>query len=111
MRARFDEVIHAPNRLRITAALSTVESADFATIRDLLGVSDSVLSKQVKPLGEAGYVNITKTVINSHVRTSLSLTAKGSKAYRAHIAALRAITANLGEADAAREQIAEHPES
>lgn len=97
MRGVFDEVIHAPNRLRITAALSTVESADFSTIRDLLGVSDSVLSKHVKPLGEAGYVNITKTVIDSHVRTSLALTAKGRKAYRAHIEALRAITANMGE--------------
>lgn len=97
MRAVFDEVIHAPNRLRITAALSTVESADFSAIRDLLGVSDSVLSKHVKPLGEAGYVNVTKTVIDSHMRTSLTLTAKGRKAYRAHIEALRAITANMGD--------------
>lgn len=99
MRGVFDEVIHAPNRLRITAALSTVESADFSIIRDLLGVSDSVLSKHVKPLGEAGYVDITKTVIDSHVRTSLALTAKGRKAYRAHIDALREITANMGEVE------------
>lgn len=109
MRAVFDEVIHAPNRLRITAALSAVESADFSIIRDLLGVSDSVLSKHVKPLGEAGYVNITKTVIDSHMRTSLALTTKGRKAYRAHIEALREITANMGDADTGSGQVSGHP--
>lgn len=107
MRAAFDEVIHAPNRLRITAALSGVESADFSAIRDSLGISDSVLSKHVKPLSEAGYVNITKTVIDSHVRTSLALTAKGRKAYRAHVEALRELTANMGEVDATAAHIAE----
>lgn len=97
MRAVFNDVIHAPNRLRITAALAAVEGAEFSTIRDALGVSDSVLSKQIKPLSEAGYVTITKTVIDSHVRTSLALTATGRKAYRAHIAALRDLTA-MGDA-------------
>lgn len=93
MRAVFNDVIHAPNRLRITAALAAVEGADFSAIRDSLGVSDSVLSKQVKPLSEAGYVNRTKTVIDSRVRTTLALTAMGRKAYRAHIEALRELTA------------------
>lgn len=93
MRGVFDEVIHAPNRLRITAMLSTVDGAEFSTIRELLGVSDSVLSKHVKPLSEAGYVDITKTVIDSRVRTSLALTDKGRRAYRAHVEALRELTA------------------
>jgi DNA-binding MarR family transcriptional regulator len=97
MHAVFDELIHAPNRLRITAALAAVEGADFSAIRDSLGVSDFVLSKQVKPLGGAGYVNITKTVIDSHVRTSLALTTKGRKAYQAHIEALRVLTAMAEE--------------
>lgn len=107
MQAAFDEVIHAPNRLRITAALSAVVSADFSVIRDLLSVSDSVLSKHVKPLSEAGYVDVTKTVINSHVRTSLALTVKGRKAYRGHIEALRELTANMGEADTTVDRISE----
>ncbi|TFD85928.1 transcriptional regulator [Cryobacterium serini] len=107
MEAAFDEVIHAPNRLRLTAALSAVVNADFSVIRDLLSVSDSVLSKHVKPLSEAGYVDVTKTVINSRVRTSLSLTAKGRKAYRGHIEALRELTANVAEMEIAAEQIPE----
>ena len=105
MQAAFDEVIHAPNRLRITAALSAVVSADFSAIRDLLSVSDSVLSKHVKPLSEAGCVDVVKTVINSRIRTSLTLTLKGRTAYRGHIEALRELTENMGEANTTVDQI------
>jgi DNA-binding MarR family transcriptional regulator len=103
--AAFDDLIHAPNRLRISAALSTVMSADFSSIRDALGISDSVLSKHLKPLSEVGYIDITKTVIDSHVRTSLALTIKGRKAYQAHIEALRQLTADAGQNPAAAGQV------
>jgi DNA-binding MarR family transcriptional regulator len=89
--ARFDEVVHAPNRLQICAILSAVESADFATVREGLGVADSVLSKHVRVLHEAGYVEIHKATCASRVRTSLSLTEAGRTAYDGHAAALRAI--------------------
>ena len=52
--ARFDEIVHAPNRLQICAILSAVSSADFATVRESLAVADSVLSKHVRVLHEAG---------------------------------------------------------
>jgi hypothetical protein len=47
---RFDEIVHAPNRLQICAILSAVDSADFATVREGLAVADSVLSKHVRVL-------------------------------------------------------------
>ena len=92
--ARFDEVVHAPNRLQICAVLSAVDSADFATVRDGLGVADSVLSKHVRVLHEAGYVAIHKATSASRVRTSLSLTEAGRAAYEGHVAALQAIVGN-----------------
>jgi len=92
--ARFDEVVHAPNRLQICAMLSAVDSADFATVRDGLGVADSVLSKHVRVLHEAGYVAIHKATSASRVRTSLSLTETGRAAYEGHVAALQAIVGN-----------------
>ena len=92
--ARFDEIVHAPNRLQICAILSAVSSADFATVRESLGVADSVLSKHVRVLHEAGYVDVHKSVGGSRVRTSLSLTGPGRAAYDGHIAALRAIVSN-----------------
>ena len=92
--ARFDEVVHAPNRLQICAMLSAVDSADFATVRDGLGVADFVLSKHVRVLHEAGYVAIHKATSASRVRTSLSLTEAGRAAYEGHVAALQAIVGN-----------------
>ncbi len=50
----FDSVIHAPGRLQICAILSSVDDAEFAMIRDAIKVSDSVLSKHLKQLEEAG---------------------------------------------------------
>ena len=56
--ARFDEIVHAPNRLQICAILSAVSSADFATVRECLGAADSVLSKHFRVLHEAGYIDV-----------------------------------------------------
>jgi DNA-binding MarR family transcriptional regulator len=74
--------------------LSAVTSAEFATVREGLGVADSVLSKHVRVLHEAGYIDVHKTTCASRVRTSLSLTDVGRAAYDGHVAALRAIVSN-----------------
>ena len=101
--ARFDEIVHAPNRLQICAMLAAVESADFPAVREGLGVADSVLSKHVRVLHEAGYVAIHKATCASRVRTSLSLTTAGRAAYQGHVAALQAIVDNgRGKPEVAR---------
>lgn len=91
VRPVFDEVVHAPNRLQICAMLATVDSVSFATVRAALGVADSVVSKHVRVLQEAGYVDVRKAAVGSRVRTSLALTKKGRRAYDGHVAALRAL--------------------
>jgi DNA-binding MarR family transcriptional regulator len=93
---RFDELVHAPNRLKICALLAAADSAEFSTIREGLGVADSVLSKHVRVLHEAGYVAVHKVTCASRVRTSLSLTAAGRTAYGGHVAALGAIMEGRG---------------
>jgi DNA-binding MarR family transcriptional regulator len=85
----FDLVIHAPGRLQICAILSGVDDAEFAMIRDRIGVSDSVLSKHVKQLEEAGYVALTKAPFDGRQRTWIGLTARGRKAFAAHVAELQ----------------------
>ena len=89
---RFDAVIHPPPRLQVCGLLAAVDSMDFAAVRDAVGVSDSVLSKHVKQLEDAGYVKVRKATITSRVRTSLSLTPAGRAAFAAHVAELRRIT-------------------
>src|SRR5690554_3289224 len=55
-------------------------------------VSDSLLSKHLAVLEEAGYVSVQKGFEGKRARTWLSLTDTGRKAYGNYIAALRSIT-------------------
>ena len=89
----FDDVIHAPHRLRICAFLDAVSSAEFGALRELLDVADSVVSKHLKVLTEAGYVELEKPTGRGRVRTWVRLTESGRSAYRGHVQALRGITA------------------
>ena len=45
--AEFNDLIHAPNRLQICALLAPNSSVEFATVKQQLKVSDSVLSKHI----------------------------------------------------------------
>lgn len=89
---RFDPVIHAPVRLQVCALLSAVEEAEFATVRDETAVSDSVLSKHVKQLEEAGYLKLRKAVVASRQRTWLRLTAAGRRAFASYVRELNQLT-------------------
>ncbi|GAA4815544.1 hypothetical protein GCM10023232_09130 [Sphingosinicella ginsenosidimutans] len=94
----FDELIHAPLRLRVCAILSATDEAEFALVRDETGVSESVLSKHVKQLEEAGYVKVRKAVAAQRQRTWLALTAAGRTAFAGHMAALARLAAQAGVA-------------
>jgi DNA-binding MarR family transcriptional regulator len=84
-------VVHAPPRLQICGLLAAVDTMDFAAVRDEIGVSDSVLSKHVRQLEEAGYVAVRKATRASRVRTTLALTSAGRAAFDGHVAELRRI--------------------
>ena len=55
-----DPLDQPPARLRLMAMLSAVSEAEFATLRDRLDVSDSVLSKHISTLADASYVKSRK---------------------------------------------------
>ena len=87
----FDETIHAPNRLQICAYLDSVAEVEFKVLRDLLDVSDSVLSKHLKVLEEAAYIDVRKRAQDGRQRTWLALSRGGRKAYHAHVRELKKI--------------------
>lgn len=93
---RFDDVVHAPVRLKVCAMLGTVDSIEFAAVRDGLAISDSVLSKHVRVLEEAGYVRVRKATVSSRQRTWLALTTEGRKALDGHVAELRRLLGVTG---------------
>lgn len=84
-----DPLIHAPARLQALTTLSAVSETEFATLRTALEVSDSVLSKHLSTLADAGYVRLRKGVLAGRRTTWIALTTTGRKALREHVAALR----------------------
>ena len=97
MSASLDPVIHAPNRLQMCCMLAAVDTIDFATVREALDVSESVLSKHVKTLEESGYVKVRKAASEGRQRTWLSLSRPGRVALRSHLAALKEMMAGVPE--------------
>ena len=101
--AGLDPLIHAPVRLQICAILSATDEAEFALVREETGVSESVLSKQVKLLADAGYVKARKAsphpaALSARQRTWLSLTDAGRRAFAAPMQALTRLAATAARA-------------
>jgi len=96
-----DSQLHAPARLEIATVLANVNAAEFAKLREITGVSDSVLSKHLSALVEAGYVSLSKSALDGRQRTWASFTRAGRKAFAAHMRALQALVASAEQAIAA----------
>jgi len=90
--AVFDDLIHAPQRLRICAIASAATSVEFGELLSRLGISKSALSKHVSQLVQAGYLEESHITRAGSARLSLSLTTAGRAAYRGHLRALDNIT-------------------
>ena len=95
--ARFDELIHPSTRLSLVALLSSTDWADFAFLRERLGLSHSALSTQLTTLEQAGYVNTERPVTDHRRRVRARLTDAGRRAFDGHVAALRELI-SAGEA-------------
>ena len=95
VKAAFDTVIHAPNRLQICALLETTKELEFQIIKEQLDVSDSVLSKHLKVLEDANYVQLIKKTEFTRQRTWVSLTTLGRTAFKNHLKELKSIIGTI----------------
>ena len=92
-----NETIHQPVRMRIMAALVTLEAGnevDFSYLRDLLQVTDGNLGAHLRKLEEAGFIAVNKVFVERKPRTYVSTTAEGRRVFQEHVAALEAILKN-----------------
>lgn len=90
-----DMVLHPPARLQVASVLSKVSEAEFARLKAVVGVADSVLSKHLAALAEAGYVTLRKAARDGRQRTWVSLTSAGHAAFAGHVAALQRLAGGL----------------
>lgn len=91
-----DDLLGHPVRFSIMALLAAADRAEFGFVRDQVEVNDSVLSKQVGALQDAGYVKLHKGYVDNRARTWLSLSGKGRRTFERHMSALREIAEGNG---------------
>lgn len=92
--ATLDSLIHQRTRLRIMAALASLdedEQVDFTFLRDLLELTDGNLSVHLQRLEDAGYVAIEKTFVDRRPKTQVRLTEEGRAAFAAYVDTLEQI--------------------
>lgn len=75
-------------RLGIMSVLAANESADFATLKSLLGLTDGNLASHTRSLEEAGYIRCEKKFVGRKPNTTYIITRAGREAFTAHINAL-----------------------
>lgn len=75
-------------RLGIMSVLMVNESADFNTLKELLGVTDGNLASHSKALEAEHYIQIEKQFIGKKPNTRYVATQEGRKAFQQHIEAL-----------------------
>ncbi|RZJ65067.1 MAG: transcriptional regulator [Flavobacterium sp.] len=75
-------------RLGIMSVLVVNESADFSTLKELLGVTDGNLASHAKALEAEKYITVEKQFIGKKPNTSYIATKEGRRAFTEHINAL-----------------------
>jgi DNA-binding MarR family transcriptional regulator len=75
-------------RLGIMSVLAVNESADFSTLKELLGTTDGNLASHTKALEAEKYIRVEKQFIAKKPNTSYHATPEGKIAFENHINAL-----------------------
>lgn len=82
-------------RLGIMSVLMVNESADFTSLKELLGVTDGNLASHAKALENEKYIVVEKQFIGKKPNTSYKATAEGKKAFQEHIDALEKLLSKM----------------
>ena len=92
---RLDEVIHGRVRLGIMAVLSSVDSADFNTLKARLQTTDGNLSVHLRKLEDAGFVAVTKRFEGRKPLTEASMTVSGRTAFVGYLDAMQGLVGKV----------------
>jgi DNA-binding HxlR family transcriptional regulator len=88
--SKLDRTIHEKGRLAIMTLLATRTRWAFAELKAELQMSDGNLVTHLRTLHQAGYVAVTKEMLD-RPQTTYSLTDRGRTAFKAYIKTLEEI--------------------
>lgn len=92
---QLDRLIHEPARLLILSILAGAESAEFAFVEHLSGLSKGNLSSHLSKLEAAGLVAIEKSFRGKRPLTTLQLTPAGRQGLAQYRKQLAAVVAGI----------------
>jgi DNA-binding PadR family transcriptional regulator len=103
MKYQFDEMISAPCRLGILAALVPGAPVSFTQMKTATSLSDGNLHVQTRKLADVGYIEIHKTRKGRRSVTNFRITDLGRERFRLHVMKLQAaLDADKGARQPAR---------
>ena len=86
-----DKLIHERARLGIMSSLAAAGPMTFSELKGTLEMTDGNLSVHARVLEEAGYIRVEKRFVGRKPQTTMSLTAKGTAAFKNYVAYLESI--------------------
>lgn len=82
-------IFHEPSRMAIVSVLCASRGGmTFTELRDRCGLTDGNLNRHVKMLEDDGVVRCVKAFVDAKPRTTVKLTASGTKRFKAYLDAL-----------------------
>ena len=78
-------------RLGIMSILMVNDTMDFATVKEMLNITDGNLASHVTALEKLGYVLVSKQFVGKKPNTTYAATVEGQKAFAEHLNALESI--------------------
>jgi DNA-binding HxlR family transcriptional regulator len=78
-------------RLGIMSILMVNETIDFATLKEMLDITDGNLASHVSALEKLEYVSVNKQFIGKKPNTTYAATALGKSAFMEHLNALESL--------------------
>lgn len=77
-----DHILHNELRLKIMAALDSLDDADFVYLKGLTKATSGNLSVQLTNLEEAGYIKVARSGEGRGSHTVCRITSRGARALR-----------------------------
>ena len=83
-----DPLLHNELRLKVMAALSSLDDADFVYLKELTKATQGNLSVQISNLEEAGYISVSRSGSGRGSHTVCRISSKGIRALHSYQKAL-----------------------
>lgn len=84
----FDKAFENRVRLQVMSVLVVNDHYDFASLKDLLAVTDGNLASHLKALEKVKYIEVHKSFIDRKPNTQYKASEKGKEAFAKHLEAL-----------------------